>query len=123
MSSLGRIDSVKKFDGEIAVINPFTENTSLLTYDSWFTACRNAELAYLELISRKNVTPQIARSVLPNCLKTELVMTANLREWRHFFKLRCAPAAHPQMREVAMMLLEKMKAAIPVVFDDLEVSK
>lgn len=50
-------------------------------------------------------------------------MTANLREWRHFFKLRCAPAAHPQMREVAMMLLEKMKAAIPVVFDDLEVSK
>ena len=62
--------------------------------------------------------PQIARSVLPNALKTELMMTANLREWRHFFKLRLAPGAHPQMREVAAMVLEELKSKIPIVFEE-----
>ena len=65
-------------------------------------------------------TPEEARAVLPNSLKTELVMTANIREWRHFLKLRTSPAAHPQMREVAGLLLKKVKAKIPVVFDDIE---
>jgi thymidylate synthase (FAD) len=63
--------------------------------------------------------PEQARSVLPNSLKTEIVMTANLREWRHFFKLRTSAAAHPQMREVAIPLLAEMKVRIPVIFDDL----
>lgn len=57
--------------------------------------------------------------MLPNSLKTEVVMTANLREWRHFFRLRCSPAAHPQMREVATQALKAMQALVPVVFDDL----
>ncbi|NMB41798.1 MAG: FAD-dependent thymidylate synthase, partial [Firmicutes bacterium] len=61
-----------------------------------------------------------ARAVLPNSLKTELVMTANIREWRHFLKLRTSPAAHPQMREVANLLLKELKAKIPVVFDDIK---
>jgi thymidylate synthase (FAD) len=64
-------------------------------------------------------SPQQARYFLPNGLKTEIVMTANLREWRHFFKLRCAAGAHPQMREVAIPLLEKFQKLIPVIFDDL----
>lgn len=64
-------------------------------------------------------TPQEARAVLPNSLKTEVVMTANLREWRHFFKLRCSSAAHPQMREVAIIALNKVKEKIPVIFDDI----
>ena len=64
-------------------------------------------------------TPQEARAVLPNSLKTEIVMTADLREWRHFFKLRCSPAAHPQMREVAIIALNKVKEKIPVIFDDI----
>lgn len=64
-------------------------------------------------------SPQIARSVLPTCLKTEIVMTANLREWRHFFKLRTSPAAHPQMREIAVPMLNEFQLRIPVVFDDL----
>ena len=66
-------------------------------------------------------TPQEARSVLPNSLKTEVVMTANLREWRHFFKLRTAPAAHPQMQEVAIPLLRRFQELVPVVFDDIKV--
>jgi thymidylate synthase (FAD) len=64
-------------------------------------------------------TPQEARSVLPNSLKTEIVMTANLREWRNFFRLRCAPDAHPQMREIATMMLEEFRKLIPVVFERL----
>lgn len=62
---------------------------------------------------------QEARSVLPNSLKTEVVMTANLREWRHFFTLRTAKAAHPQMREVTIPLLAELQKLIPVIFDDL----
>lgn len=68
---------------------------------------------------RMDLLPWEARSVLPNSLKTEVVMTANIREWRHFLKLRCSPAAHPQMREVALILLEKVHALIPICFDDI----
>ena len=74
-------------------------------------------MAYKALIE-SGCTPQEARAVLPNSLKTEVVMTANLREWRHFFNLRTAPDAHPQMREVAKMLLKQMREMVPVVFDD-----
>lgn len=77
-----------------------------------------AEESYF-LLLEQGATPQEARSVLPNSLKTEVVMTANIREWRHFLKLRCSPAAHPQMREVALILLEKVHDLIPVCFDDI----
>ena len=88
------------FGSEITVIRPsfLTEGTPGWQY--WKVACRMAEKSYFELLDW-GCTPQEARAVLPTCLKTEVVMTANLREWRHFFKLRTAPAAHPQMREVA----------------------
>lgn len=75
----------------------------------------------MELLSR-GISPQMARSVLPNSLKTELVMTANLREWRHFLKLRAAGstgAPHPQMLEITVPLLIELQRTIPVVFDDI----
>lgn len=68
-------------------------------------------------------TPQEARSILPNSLKTEIVMTANLREWRHFLSLRACGSTgkpHPQMLEVAVPLLKELRERVPVVFDDLE---
>ena len=77
-----------------------------------------AESKYLALLAN-GCTPQQARAVLPNSLKTELVMTTNVREWRHFFRLRCAPAAHPDMREVALMLLDLFHSNILLLFDDL----
>ena len=86
--------------------------------DCWRIAMRDAEDAYFALLD-EGCTTQEARSVLPNSLKTEVVMTANIREWRHFLKLRCSPAAHPQMREVALILLDKVHALIPVCFDDI----
>jgi len=64
-------------------------------------------------------SPQEARSVLPNSLKTEIVVTYNLREWRHFFKLRTSKRAHPQMREITIPLLRKFQELIPVIFDDI----
>ena len=76
------------------------------------------EIRYFDMLA-EGCTPQEARSVLPNSLKTEVVMTANIREWRHFLKLRCSPAAHPQMREVALILLDKVHWLIPVCFDDI----
>ena len=83
----------------------------------WKEACEAAETAYFNMLNF-GCSPQEARAVLPNSLKTEVVMTANLREWRHFFNLRTAPAAHPQMREVAKMLLKQMREMVPGVFDD-----
>ena len=60
--------------------------------------------------------------LLPHSVKADVIMTANLREWRHIFKLRCAPAAHPTVQEVIKMLLNKLKAEIPVIFDDIPFS-
>lgn len=91
----------------------------LTKYEQWELAMYRAELSYLALL-KAGATPQEARSVLPNSLKTEIVMTCNLREWRHFFKLRTAKAAHPQMREITIPMLAKFKELVPVVFDDIQ---
>ena len=87
-------------------------------YDVWQQAMENAERSYFQMIEL-GATPQEARSVLPNSLKTELVTTMDLREWRHFFRLRADTAAHPQCREVARMLLERFAGDYPVFFADL----
>ena len=90
---------------------------------AWFRSMLRAEEMYKEL-REQDWVPQQARSVLPNSLKTEIVMTMNLREWRHFFRLRAAnKRAHPQMREVAIPMLEEFKRLIPIVFDDLKVDE
>ena len=108
----------EKFGGGIAVIRPSTIPTDSPAYSVWYDAMCEAESKYLALLAN-GCTPQQARAVLPNSLKTELVMTTNVREWRHFFRLRCAPAAHPDMREVALMLLDLFHSNIPLLFDDL----
>lgn len=110
-----------KFGGEITVIKPCYLKPGSPLWNAWESSCRNAEDDYITLLE-EGASPQEARAVLPNSLKTELVMTTNLREWRHFLKLRTSRAAHPQMREVTLMLLEQFKANIPVIFDDIEVS-
>lgn len=110
-----------KFDEQITIIKPcfFNCNDENDHYYDWEIAMNQAEDRYIELVEN-GASPQEARSVLPNSLKTELVMTTNLREWRHFFKLRTAEGAHPQMREIAIPLLNEFKHLIPVVFDDIQ---
>ena len=111
-----------KFGNEITVVNPCFWPEDSEQYAAWRHSCETAEVYYFGLL-KMGAKPEEARSVLPNSLKTEVVMTANLREWRHFFRLRTAMAAHPQMREVATLLLTMMRNAIPVVFDDVGVTK
>ena len=106
------------FGGEITVIKPLYLMEGTPEYESWFKTCAYMEQKYLALIGM-GCSPQEARAVLPNSLKTEVVMTANLREWRHFLKLRTANAAHPQMRQLARPLLCTMRELVPVVFDDI----
>jgi thymidylate synthase (FAD) len=84
----------------------------------WMGSMIDAAIKYSCLL-KENWRPEQARSILPNSLKTEIVMTANLREWRHFFKLRTSDAAHPDMRAITRPLLEGVKKTIPVVFEDL----
>lgn len=110
--------SKEKFGNQISVIKPCFLEPGTEVYSIWENACKFAETAYFAMLRAGN-KPEEARAVLPNSLETELVMTANIREWRHFFKLRCAEAAHPQMREVASMLLEEFKKSLPVLFEDL----
>lgn len=111
--------SSDKFGTEITVIKPCYLDEGTEGYRMWAGLCSLAEAYYFDLLNY-GCTPQEARAVLPNSLKTELVMTANIREFRHFFKLRCSKAAHPQMREVALMLLKEFKERIPVLFDDID---
>ena len=106
------------FGSEITCIIPHYLDYKSEGWETWKAAMKSCEDAYFKLLDIGH-TAQEARAVLPNSLKTEVVMTANLREWRTFFKLRCANAAHPQMREVTRPLLEDFKNLIPVVFDDI----
>jgi len=86
----------------------------------WKIAMISAEESYNTLIE-KGWQPQQARSVLPNSLKTEINVKMNLREWRYFFKLRTAQAAHPQMKELTIPLLKELQTKIPIIFDDINV--
>ena len=107
-----------KFGKELTFICPCFWPDDSLQYHLWRSAMSTAEGVYMYLLEN-GAKPEEARSVLPNSLKTEVVMTANLREWRHFFRLRCARAAHPQMREIANQLLAQAYAELPAIFEDI----
>ena len=90
----------------------------VLAANRWLDALRYAEKSYIGLLAN-GWKAQQAREVLPNSLKTEIVMKCNFREMRHILTLRCSKAAHPQMRALMLPLLAELKEKIPVVFDDL----
>lgn len=110
-----------QFGSEITVIEPCFWRGDGPSYNVWKKTCEACEKAYFELLEIGDM-PQMARDVLPTSTKTEVVMTANIREWRHFFKLRAlgeTGAPHPQMREVALPLLQKMADYLSPLFGDL----
>ena len=100
-------------------MNNMDANTIAAVIEEWERAMEDAEKHYMKMIEL-GATPQIARTVLPSSTKTELVITANYREWRAFFKLRISATAHPQMREITIPLLEELKKRLPVIFDGIE---
>lgn len=107
--------SKSKFCNEITVIEPCYLKPGTAGYLLWRRACKTAEIAYMDMLDN-GATPQEARAVLPTSTKTEVVMSANIREWRHFLRLRNAPAAHPQMQEVARMLQHLLHTNYPIFF-------
>ncbi len=108
-----------KFGNELTFIKPIFWDDSSEEYAIWFSMMQMIEKNYMQLINL-GASPQEARSILPNSLKTEIVVTMNLREWRHFFRLRTAEAAHPQMQEIARVMLTEFQNKIPIIFDDIE---
>jgi thymidylate synthase (FAD) len=109
--------SKEKFGTEITVIRPFFWNEDDETYNEWTLSMVASEKAYLKLLGM-GATPQEARSVLPNSIKTEIVVTANLREWKHIFQLRCNQASHPQIRQIMLPLLNDFRKVLPVFYND-----
>lgn len=85
----------------------------------WENTISLLEERYKTLLSL-GLTPQVARSVLPNALASRIIVTANLRNWRHFLIMRTTKETHPQMRQVTIPLLQEFKAVIPILFDDIE---
>ena len=121
--------SKDKFDGEVtyidiergmeldATVSKLPFEVKLAIIHEWMTACLDAERHYMRMLEL-GATPQIARSVLNNSTKTELCITMNFREWRHFIRLRNDPTAHPQMREVAQQALDMLYEKYPVFFEE-----
>ena len=113
--------SQDKFGNELTFIKPCFLTDGSILYSDWFMAMQYAEKYYFSMLN-DGATPEEARSVLPNSLKTEIVVTMNMREWRHFFKLRAAGVTgkpHPQMVEVALPLLKKCQELMPEIFGDI----
>jgi thymidylate synthase (FAD) len=111
-----------KFGNELTFIDEKALKPKTADYVCWTLAMAFIEKIYFQLL-KHDVTAQIARSILPNCLKTEIVLTTNLRQWRHLFNVRykgLTGQPHPQMKEVMGLILKEFKKEIPVIFDDIE---
>lgn len=114
-----------KYDGEVEIIEPWWHSTAKGTpenYNEWYTGILIAIKTYQSLLKR-GLSPQAARGVLPNDLKTDIVATANIREWRHIISLRLAIDAHPDMRRAMIPVASYLVERLPLFFSDLEVIK
>lgn len=107
-----------KFGNELTFIRPCFWESEDENMKFWEESMAYVEKMYFNMINA-GAKPEEARSILPNSLKTEIVVTMNLRQWRHFFKLRTDKASHPQMREIANKMLCEFKEKLPVIFSDL----
>ncbi len=105
--------------GSITVISPFFFENNKKKRAVWYTVMKVCEWGY-NLLRKLGASPQEARSVLPNSLKTEIIITANLREWRYILTLRTPKGVHPQMQEITIPILKEFKKRIPVIFDDIK---
>jgi len=110
--------SKDQFGNEITVISPCFWEKDSVQYKLWECACSMAENSYILLI-KNGAKAEEARDILPLSTKTEIVVTANIREWRHILRLRTSQRAHPQIREVMCPLLDDLKSKIPVLFNDI----
>lgn len=108
--------SKKKAPEGLTFIKPCYFESDSEEMREWYVAMQDVEFWYLNMI-KLGKKPEETRCVLPNSIKTEIVMTGNYRNWRHIFKLRCDKHAHPQMRELMIPLRDELRQKIPVIFD------
>ena len=111
-----------KFGSELTFIKPCFWEENSLSYKIWESCCEDSERAYMDMLNAGS-SPQEARSILPNSLKTQIVVTMNIREWRHFLNLRyfgTAGTPHPQMKQVAKMAWDILYSNYPEIFGDLQ---
>ncbi len=107
-----------KFGNELTVISPCNMDKNSGIYHTWLKTMNDIEKAYIDM-SEMGAKPDQLRMILPHSLAAEVTMSANLREWRHIFKMRCQKAAHPSVRQIMLQVLNEFKKQIPVIFDDL----
>ena len=111
-----------KFGNEISVMKPVHIPEGSPEYEVWLNCMKDIEKAYLKM-AELGCKADACRMVLPHSTKAEIIMTANLREWRHVLRLRTAPAAHPTVQQIMKMVLREFKKNIPVVFDDIPLAE
>lgn len=109
----------ERFENELTFIKPCFAQDNSVFMATWKHTMNEIEATYMMLI-QCGIKPEEARLILPNSLKTEIVVTMNFREWRHFLKLRTDAAAHPQMREIANMILTEFRQRYPVFVEDIK---
>lgn len=107
-----------KFGNELTVIQPCNIDKDSGIYHIWIKTMNDIEKAYMDM-SALGAKPDQLRMILPHSLAAEVTMSANLREWRHIFKMRCQKAAHPSVRQIMLKTLNEFHNRIPAVFDDL----
>lgn len=107
-----------KYGNELTFMKPSNMEEGTPVYNIWYQTMLDIEKHYLNMAAEGAAVDQL-RMLLPHSTKADVFMTANLREWRHIFKLRCAPATHPSVREIMTMLLNEFRSQLPVLFDDI----
>lgn len=110
--------SKDKFGNEITFIKPCNMDENSGIYHTWLKTMNDIEKAYMQM-AEIGATPDQLRMILPHSTAASVMIKANIREWRHIFTLRCAKAAHPSVRQIMLMALDKVHSKVPVLFDDL----
>ncbi len=113
------VNYAKKMPPSFIIPEEIAKHDNPLALQIWYDAINMCEDTYRRLLSI-GISPQLARSVFPNALSSRIIVTGNLRNWRHFFLMRTTKETHPQMRQVAIPLLEEFKSKIPILYDDIE---
>lgn len=108
-----------KFDNEIKFIKPVNMEEGTELYNRWYSTCKTIEENYIEM-SKLEATPDQLRMLLPHSTAAEVTMTANIREWKHIFSLRCTKHTHPAVEQLMIPLLLKFKKEMPEIFGNIE---
>ena len=107
-----------KYGNELTFMRPSNMEEGSEIYNIWYKTMEMIENSYMEMAAKGAKADQL-RIMLPHSTKADVIMTANIREWRHIFKLRCAPAAHPSVQEIMLLLLKEFRKQIPIFFEDI----